>query len=114
VTDVDTDPFVSEIKYWRDVRGLSQAGLAGKMGYHRTYLSKIEGAQEPATRDVATKAEEVLTRCWPMTAATIRPPNVVNYSTGGTNRSPGTSFGFLLTDTRGHRNGRTTYTERTR
>jgi peptide deformylase len=60
VTDVDTDPFVSEIKYWRDVRGLSQAGLASKMGYHRTYLSKIEGAQEPATRDVATKAEEVL------------------------------------------------------
>jgi peptide deformylase len=60
MTTAEDHPFVGEIKYWRDVRGLSQAALAGQMRYHRTYLSKIEGAQEPPSRDFATKAEDVL------------------------------------------------------
>jgi len=60
VRDDDADAFVSELKHWRDVRGLSQTAKAQAMGYHRTYLSKIENGQEQVTRDFAARAEEVL------------------------------------------------------
>jgi peptide deformylase len=56
---LDVDPFVSEFKYWRDVRGMSQSAAAKVMGYHRTYVSKIESAQERPTTDFALRAEDV-------------------------------------------------------
>lgn len=56
----DADAFISEFKRWRDVRGMSQARLAPEMGYHRSYLSKIENGQEPPTRDFVQRAEEIL------------------------------------------------------
>lgn len=57
---VRTDAFISEFKHWRDVRGHSQTTLAKKMGFTRSYISKIETGGEPPTRSFAAKAEEVL------------------------------------------------------
>ena len=39
------DPFVVELKRWRDVRGMSQSALAKKVGYTPSYVSKVEGGQ---------------------------------------------------------------------
>ena len=54
------DPFVSEFKHWREVSGYSQTRLAALMGFHRTYISKIEGGGERATLAFANRAEEIL------------------------------------------------------
>jgi peptide deformylase len=56
----ESENFVSEFKHRRDISGLSQTALAVKMGYHRTYISKIENGQERATREFADAADEVL------------------------------------------------------
>jgi len=56
----EPDAFVAEFKRWRDVRGFSQTGLAKRMGYDRSYISKIENAHERPTRDFAERADEVL------------------------------------------------------
>ncbi|MGL5829151.1 MAG: helix-turn-helix domain-containing protein, partial [Angustibacter sp.] len=56
----DSENFVSEFKHRRDISGLSQSALAAKMGYHRTYISKIENGQERATREFAYAADDVL------------------------------------------------------
>jgi peptide deformylase len=54
------DAFAGEFKRWRMTRGLSQTTLAPSMGYHRSYLSKIEGGQEPPSYDFAARADESL------------------------------------------------------
>jgi transcriptional regulator with XRE-family HTH domain len=43
------DPFVVELKRWRDVRGMSQSALAKKVGYTPSYVSKVEGGQQHAS-----------------------------------------------------------------
>ncbi len=60
MTAEDADAFISEFKRWRDLRGMSQSRLAPAMGYHRSYLSKIENGQERPTREFAERAEEIL------------------------------------------------------
>lgn len=54
------DPFVSELKHWRDVRGYSQTRLAGLMGFDRSYISKVETGGERVTWPFAKRAENVL------------------------------------------------------
>ncbi len=54
------DRFVAELGRWREVRGLSRAALARLMGYHRSYVSKVAGGSEPASREFAMAADEVL------------------------------------------------------
>lgn len=54
------DPFVSELKHWRDVRGYSQTRLAGLMGFDRSYISKVETGGERPTWPFANRAESVL------------------------------------------------------
>jgi peptide deformylase len=56
----DDETFVAEFKHWRDVRGLSQSRLADKMGYTRSYISKIETGREPPNADIARAADEAL------------------------------------------------------
>lgn len=58
--DDSTNVFAVELKRWRDVRGLSRAALATRLGYHRSYVSKIESGSERPSREFATSAEEVL------------------------------------------------------
>ena len=60
MNDAATEAFVSELKHWRDVRGHSQSALARAMGYHRTYISKIESGQERPTADFVDRAEKAL------------------------------------------------------
>jgi peptide deformylase len=57
---IETNVFAVELKRWRDVRGLSRAALATKLGYHRSYVSKIESSTERPSREFATHAEDVL------------------------------------------------------
>lgn len=54
------EAFVAELKYWRDVRGLSQSALASKVGYTPSYVSKVEGGQLSPSREFAAKADDVL------------------------------------------------------
>lgn len=56
----EQDIFVAEFKRWRDVRGLSQVRLAEKIGYDRSYVSKIESGREWPSTDFAARADEVL------------------------------------------------------
>jgi peptide deformylase len=60
VTNEGNDAFITEFKHWREQRGMSQTRLAESMGYHRSYISKIENGQERPTREFAQRAEEVL------------------------------------------------------
>jgi peptide deformylase len=52
--------FTAELSRWRDVRGLSRAGLAKKIGYHRSYVSKVESGNERPSREFAAQAEDAL------------------------------------------------------
>lgn len=78
--EVDGAVFVAEFRRWRDVRGLSRAGLARQMGYSRSYVSKVESGSEPASRefaytaDTALNAGGALRRAWREQNATQRPP----------------------------------------
>jgi transcriptional regulator with XRE-family HTH domain len=54
------DPFVVELKRWRDVRGMSQSALAKKVGYTPSYISKVEGGQQHASLAFARQADKVL------------------------------------------------------
>lgn len=58
--DSGADAFISEFKHWRQQRGMSQTRLAEAMGYHRSYVSKIENGQERPARDFVQRADEVL------------------------------------------------------
>jgi transcriptional regulator with XRE-family HTH domain len=54
------DPFVVELKRWRDVRSMSQSALAKKVGYTPSYVSKVEGGQQRASVAFARQADAVL------------------------------------------------------
>jgi transcriptional regulator with XRE-family HTH domain len=54
------DPFVVELKRWRDVRGMSQTALAKKVGYTPSYVSKVEGGQQHASLAFARHSDKVL------------------------------------------------------
>lgn len=54
------DPFISELKRWREVRGYSQLRLSNLMGFDRSYISKIETGREAPTHTFASRAEDVL------------------------------------------------------
>lgn len=75
----DQDVFVAEFRRWRDVRGLSRSALARQMGYSRSYVSKVEGGSEHASRDFATAADATLNaggairRAWRDQEKTNRP-----------------------------------------
>jgi transcriptional regulator with XRE-family HTH domain len=51
-----TDPFVVELKRWRDVRGMSQTALGRKVGYTPSCLSKVEGGQRRASAPAPRRA----------------------------------------------------------
>ncbi|MFI7588780.1 peptide deformylase [Spongisporangium articulatum] len=74
--DESGDAFISEFKYWRDIRGHSQTRLASLMGFDRSYISKIETGGEKATRSFAERAEQILNsggalmRAWRTTSRT--------------------------------------------
>jgi peptide deformylase len=52
--------FALELRRWRDVRGLSRAALAKKLGYSRPYVSKVESGAEKPSREFAAHAEAAL------------------------------------------------------
>ena len=52
--------FITELKRWRDVRGMSQTALANKVGYNRSYVSKVEGGQQRPSDSFARQADSVL------------------------------------------------------
>jgi transcriptional regulator with XRE-family HTH domain len=60
VTDLVWQSFGDCLKHWRGVRKLSQAALSDQMGFHSSYLSKIESNKSPVTADFANRAEHVL------------------------------------------------------
>src|SRR5438309_12117887 len=55
-----TEAFASELRHWRDLRGLSQKRLAAAMSYDASYISKIEGGQQRPSAGFARRADEVL------------------------------------------------------
>lgn len=56
----EVNVFAVELRRWRDVRGLSRAGLAKKIDYHRSYVSKVESGTERPSREFAAHVEEAL------------------------------------------------------
>lgn len=54
------EAFVAELKYWRDVRGLSQSALASQVGYTPSYVSKVESGQLAPSGSFAHQADNVL------------------------------------------------------
>jgi transcriptional regulator with XRE-family HTH domain len=52
--------FAGELKRWRTLRGLSRTTLARRMGYDRSYVSKVESGAKPPSRDFAFHAEKAL------------------------------------------------------
>lgn len=59
-TAPEQDAFVAEFRRWRDVRGLSRSALAPRMGYSRSYVSKVESGSEHASREFAHAADTAL------------------------------------------------------
>ncbi|MEV4731942.1 peptide deformylase [Saccharopolyspora sp. NPDC049426] len=59
-TSADQDEFVAEFRRWREVRGLSRTALGKLMGYHRSYVSKVESGDEPGSADFAYAADSAL------------------------------------------------------
>ena len=55
-----TEAFITELKRWRDVRGVSQTALASRVGYNRSYVSKVEGDRQRPSESFARDADEVL------------------------------------------------------
>jgi peptide deformylase len=60
LTIEEAEAFAAEVKRWRDVRGLSQGHLGSRVGYDRTYVSKIETGQLLPSRGFAQQADDVL------------------------------------------------------
>ena len=58
--DGPPDPFVGELKRWRDVRGLSQKALARQVSFDPSYVSKVEGGSLTASRQFAASADREL------------------------------------------------------
>lgn len=61
-TDATTpiDPFIGELKRWRDVRGFSQSALAKAVGYTPSYVSKVESGSQKPSGEFAENADRVL------------------------------------------------------
>jgi peptide deformylase len=59
-TASERNVFAAELKRWRDVRGLSRTALARRMGYDRSYVSKVESGAERPSREFALHAEDAL------------------------------------------------------
>ncbi|MGB3442680.1 MAG: peptide deformylase [Actinophytocola sp.] len=60
VADAEVNVFAVELERWRDVRGFSRAALAKKMGYDRSYVSKILSGTERPSEAFAVHAENAL------------------------------------------------------
>ncbi|AHH94046.1 hypothetical protein GCM10010174_84840 [Kutzneria viridogrisea] len=58
--DAAANVFAGELKRWRTLRGLSRTTLARRMGYDRSYVSKVESGAKPPSRDFAFHAEKAL------------------------------------------------------
>ncbi|MFK0190676.1 peptide deformylase [Kitasatospora sp. NPDC090308] len=54
------EPFIAELKRWRDVRGKSQSALAKLVGYTPSYVSKVESGQQRPSASFAEQADRVL------------------------------------------------------
>ncbi|GHH62327.1 hypothetical protein GCM10018781_10350 [Kitasatospora indigofera] len=54
------EPFIAELKRWRDVRGLSQSALAKAVGYTPSYVSKVESGHQKPSAPFAEQADRVL------------------------------------------------------
>ncbi|MEV4614880.1 peptide deformylase [Kitasatospora sp. NPDC049258] len=54
------EPFIAELKRWRDVRGLSQSALAKAVGYTPSYVSKVESGHQRPSAPFAEQADRVL------------------------------------------------------
>ncbi|MEV6235249.1 helix-turn-helix domain-containing protein [Lentzea sp. NPDC051838] len=67
--------FGTELRRWRTKRDLSLAGLARLTHYSKSYLSKIENGDKPATPDVAQRCDEALDADGALTD--LLPPEVV-------------------------------------
>ena len=52
--------YARELRRWRELRGLSMRALAELMAYDRSYVSHIEGCNQPPTEHFTRRAEEVL------------------------------------------------------
>jgi transcriptional regulator with XRE-family HTH domain len=56
----ETSAYASELRRWRQRRGLSMRALAELMAYDRSYVSHIEGCNLSPTEHFTRRAEEVL------------------------------------------------------
>lgn len=56
----EVNVFAVELERWRDVRGFSRAALAERMGYDRSYVSKILSGGENPSEAFARHAEQAL------------------------------------------------------
>jgi peptide deformylase len=54
------DPFIGELKRWRDVRGFSQSALAKAVGYTPSYVSKVESGHQRPSEEFAGNSDRVL------------------------------------------------------
>jgi peptide deformylase len=54
------DPFIGELKRWRDVRGFSQSALAKAVRYTPSYVSKVESGSQKPSGEFAENADRVL------------------------------------------------------
>ncbi len=54
------EPFIGELKHWRDVRGFSQSALAKVVGYTPSYVSKVESGHQHPSRSFADHTDGVL------------------------------------------------------
>jgi peptide deformylase len=59
-TSTPVDPFIGELKRWRDVRGFSQSALAKAVGYTPSYVSKVESGHQKPSGEFAENADRVL------------------------------------------------------
>ncbi len=59
-TPSEANVFAVELRRWRDVRSLSRTALAKRMGYDRSYVSKVESGAERPSKEFAAQAETAL------------------------------------------------------
>jgi peptide deformylase len=58
--EADVNVFAAELKRWYDVRGFSRTTLAKKMGFDRSYISKVLSGTEKPSESFAQQAEKAL------------------------------------------------------
>lgn len=52
--------FGARLRYWRELAGLTQTQLGGRLGYHHTYISKLESGDRRPPADLPGRADELL------------------------------------------------------